>query len=119
MIRNASTNQFRAVSALRGYIRWCLTGTPIQNTLDDLGSLVSFLRVPILDQAAQFRRHITRRTQLTKGSQQPNFDNLRLLLGSICLRRNRSILPLPQPVDCPYEVEFSPDERRAYYRLGH
>ena len=119
MIRNASTNQFRAVHALRGYIRWCLTGTPIQNNLDDLGSLVSFVRVPFLEQSAQFRRHISRQTKLSKGSQLPNFENLRVLLGSICLRRNRSVLPFSQPVDCPYEVEFSSDEKRAYSLLGH
>lgn len=119
MIRNPATNQFRAVSALRGFIRWCLTGTPIQNTLDDLGSLVTFLKVPILNEAAQFRRHITRRTRSTSSSQQPDFENLRLLLGSICLRRNKSLLPFSQAVECIREVKFCHSERQAYHRLGH
>jgi SWI/SNF-related matrix-associated actin-dependent regulator of chromatin subfamily A3 len=118
VIRNAGTNQFRAVSALRAFIRWCLTGTPIQNTLDDLGSLVSFLKVPILNEAAQFRRHITRRTRLASSSMQPDYENLRLLLGSICLRRNKSLLPFSQPVECIEEVKFSHGERQAYHRLG-
>ena len=119
MIRNASTNQFRAVTALSGHIRWCLTGTPIQNSLDDLGSLVVFLRVPILDEAAQFKRHITRQTNITKSSCQPDFENLRLLLGAICLRRNKGILCLSRSEDFVHNVEFSWNERRAYEELGH
>ena len=119
MIRNASTNQFRAVTALSGHIRWCLTGTPIQNSLDDLGSLVAFLRVPIIGEAAQFKQHITRQTNITKSSRQPDFDNLRLLLGAICLRRNKGILRLSRSEDVIYKVNFSWDEKRAYEELGH
>ncbi|KAK5050382.1 hypothetical protein LTR84_003663 [Exophiala bonariae] len=117
VVRNAATNQFRAVMALRSHIRWCLSGTPIQNSLEDLGSLVAFLRVPILDQRAQFQRHITRRTLVTKSSQQPDYDNLRLLLASICLRRNRSILPCSESVECPVKVQFSREERERYKEL--
>ena len=121
MIRNAATHQYRTVSDLCGLIRWCLTGTPIQNSLDDLGSLVSFLKVPVLGNAAQFRRHITQQASLTtkRGGQNPDFDNLRLLLGAVCLRRNRGILPLPPTQDCHREVRFSTHERQAYQRLGH
>jgi SWI/SNF-related matrix-associated actin-dependent regulator of chromatin subfamily A3 len=119
MIRNAATHQYRAVSALQGFLRWCLTGTPIQNTLDDLGSLVSFLKVPVLGEAAQFKRHITHQTSPVKRGHKPGFENLRLLLGAICLRRNRGILPLPPIQDCHREVRFSPHERQGYQRLGH
>lgn len=119
MIRNAATHQYRAVSDFRGFIRWCLTGTPIQNNLDDLGSLVSFLKVPVLGDSAQFRRHITRQTYLTNRGRNPDFDNLRLLLGAVCLRRNRGILPLPPIQDCHRRVRFSTHERQAYQRLEH
>jgi SNF2 family DNA or RNA helicase len=46
-IRNCSTKQFQAVHGLTAQHRWCLTGTPIQNSLEDLEALISFLRVPI------------------------------------------------------------------------
>ncbi|KAK5401900.1 hypothetical protein LTR06_010818 [Exophiala xenobiotica] len=117
VIRNAATNQFRAVMALRSGIRWCLSGTPIQNSLDDLGSLVAFLRVPLLDQRAQFQRYVTRRTLVRRSSQQPDYENLRVLLASICLRRNRTILPCSQFVDCPVKVAFSLEERQEYQEL--
>lgn len=117
MIRNATTNQFKAVSALESSIRWCLTGTPIQNTLNDLGSLVSFLKVPILRESAQFRRHIIHQTHSSSSGQQPHFENLRILLGAICLRRNKSILSFPSAVECVHKVEFSATETEAYHQL--
>ena len=80
---------------------------------------VSFLRVPILGEAAPFKRHITHQTCPVKRDQKPDFDNLRLLLGAVCLRRNRGILPLPPIQDCHREVRFSPQERQGYQRLGH
>ena len=34
----------RAVFNLKSQINWCLTGTPIQNKLDDIFSLIHFIR---------------------------------------------------------------------------
>lgn len=117
MIRNASTKQFRAVTALRSQIRWCLTDTPIQNSLEDLGSLVTFLELPILGQAPQFRRFITNTAQPTKSNRRRDFTNLHILLESICLRRNKSVLCLPQTTEHMHELDFTPDEREGYNRL--
>lgn len=119
MIRNPSTKQFQAVNSLRSCIRWCLTGTPIQNSMDDLGSLVSFLKLPILREAPQFRRHLTNKVQQMKTDVRPDFGNLRSLLGSICLRRNKTVLSLPQTTEHIFELDFSPGERERYNYLLH
>ena len=119
VIRNPSTNQYRAVTGLTGLIRWCLTGTPIQNTLEDLGSLVTFLNVPILSEAVQFRRHISKQMNSFKGDYRPDFKNLRHLLGAICLRRNKAVLPVSQTEEYVHRVQLSRTERQAYERLGY
>jgi SNF2 family DNA or RNA helicase len=118
VIRNCSTKQFRAVRSLRSLIRWCLTGTPIQNSLDDLGSLVTFLRTPVLEESIQFRNHITSYVQSKKSDPASDFQNLHMLLRSICLRRNKAVLPLFSSVEEIHEMDFTTEERHEYDRLG-
>ncbi len=44
-IRNQKTRRFKSIVGLNADFRWCLTGTPIQNRLSDLFSLVLFLEI--------------------------------------------------------------------------
>ncbi|KAJ5520813.1 hypothetical protein N7463_001266 [Penicillium fimorum] len=116
IIRNSSTQTFKAVMNLSAAIRWCMSGTPVQNSLDDLESLVKFLRVPVLDDSSTFRRFITG-TSLAGNTPKPKHDNLRVLLGSICLRRNTSIL---SELGVSFQVHrpvLSASESRAYRAL--
>lgn len=113
-IRNRDTRQFQAVASLAAQHRWCLSGTIIQNSLDDLGSLVSFLKVPILESAPTFRKFITNPIAAnSKGC----FQNLRALLQTICLRRTRDLLHLPEPVVKDRRIDLSPKEQVDYRNL--
>lgn len=95
--------------------RWCLTGTPIQNKLDDLASLVKFLRIPLLDTMPNFRRHVIRPIELGQGDY---LRNLRLLLDSMCLRRTKGLLNLPEPIERLFWIQLSPEEDQMYTRIG-
>ncbi|KAI2464721.1 SNF2 family N-terminal domain-containing protein [Annulohypoxylon bovei var. microspora] len=118
VIRNWPTKQFRAVMELDATTRWCMTGTPIQNNLEDLASLVRFLRVPILEDVSIFRRYIIGRKKTASGTIKPNFEKLRLLLNSICLRRNTSVLSQLGVTFTTCKPELSSKEREVYNGLA-
>ena len=104
-----STKLFRAASNLSSRFRWCLTGTPVQNRLEDIGSLVAFLKFSPFDNVADFKRYIV--TPIMKGQ---GIRALRLLLDSICLRRTKILLHLPDINDEYRILQFSDEERDLY-----
>ncbi|KAI1091078.1 SNF2 family N-terminal domain-containing protein [Rostrohypoxylon terebratum] len=115
-IRNRTTKQFQAIASISAAHRWCLTGTPIQNSLDDLGALVSFLKVPILEKPPTFRKLITSPISSTSTSR-TRFKNLQTLLQTICLRRTRKLLDLPKPVSKLRKLALTPEEHNEYQNL--
>jgi SNF2 family DNA or RNA helicase len=46
IIRNHKSKVFKGCSELKADIRWALTGTPIQNSINDLISIFKFLHIP-------------------------------------------------------------------------
>ncbi|KAK3984615.1 SNF2 family N-terminal domain-containing protein [Cladorrhinum sp. PSN332] len=112
-IRNSTSKQFRAASTLATQRRWCITGTPIQNKLDDLAALALFLRLPPFPDKEGFQKHI-----LAPLSQRgPNFSKpLRAYLKAYCLRRTEKYLDLPRASNRKIELEFSPEEQTLYQR---
>ena len=113
-IRTRSTKLFQSVTSLSAKHRWCLTGTPIQNSLDDLGSLISFLRVPVMENSSMFRKYIT--SQCASNSQD-RFKGLRTLIRALCLRRTREVLNLPDPTPEQRIVDFSLSEQHGYRKI--
>jgi len=109
------TRQFRAVTSVAAKYRWCLTGTPIHNSLFDLGSLVDFLRIPLLQSKKTFREYIVKPIEKNKSN---SIGNLRLLLRSICLRRTKDYVYLSEPQETVHMIEFSPEEKELYSRVG-
>ncbi|KAJ5802175.1 uncharacterized protein N7503_004625 [Penicillium pulvis] len=117
VIRNSSTKTFKAIMNISAVIRWCMSGTPVQNSLDDLESLVKFLRIPILDNSSIFRRFVTGPSLTGVFASKPNYDNLRMLLGSMCLRRNTSILSELGVSFRVHRPALSQSERQTYKAL--
>ncbi|SCV70982.1 BQ2448_3744 [Microbotryum intermedium] len=122
LIKKRDTQNAKAVNALKAERRWCLTGTPIVNRLEDLYSLLHFLRLEPWGNFSFFRTFITVPFE-QKDSRA--LEVIQVVLESILLRREKKmkdrdgnpIVSLPKKhVDVQY-LEFSPDERDIYDRL--
>jgi len=114
MVRRRTTKFFRAVSDLKARFRWCLTGTPIQNRLEDIGALFAFIRIRPFESLAMFRKFVSIPYDESEERRRVAIKNLTLLLESMCLRRSRALLDLPKNHDTIRPVKFSPEERRHY-----
>ncbi|GLA64998.1 hypothetical protein AtubIFM54640_006733 [Aspergillus tubingensis] len=118
VIRNSSTKQFKAIQHISASIRWCMTGTAIQNSLKDLASLLQFLRIPYLNSVVGFHKYMTKTSSRSTRSVQPNYANLKCLLSVICLRRRMStVFPALGGTFITYRPSFSEAERRVYDEL--
>ncbi|OTB16744.1 hypothetical protein K445DRAFT_317035 [Daldinia sp. EC12] len=114
VIKNSNTRQFRASASLCTKRRWCLTGTPIQNKLEDLASLAQFLRLPNTETKAAFQKHIL--SPLSGGG--VDFAKpLRAYLEAYCLRRSKKCLNLPNSSEINITLDLSPEERHCYDSL--
>jgi SWI/SNF-related matrix-associated actin-dependent regulator of chromatin subfamily A3 len=114
IIRRQVTTFFRAVTELKARSRWCLTGTPIQNKLEDIGSLFAFIRAHPFHSMAMFRRFVSIPFDESEERREVATKNLTLLLESLCLRRSRDLLHLPNAQHRIRALKFSPEEREQY-----
>jgi len=111
MIREQSTLQFKAICRLQASRRWAVTGTPVQNKLDDLAALLAFLRLTPFDEKGKFTQFITVPFKMCDPEIVPK---LRILVDSITLRRLKDKINLPPRTDQLVKLDFSPSERKLY-----
>jgi SNF2 family DNA or RNA helicase len=137
-IKNRNAKATQACYALRSEYRWCLTGTPMQNNLDELQSLIKFLRIKPYDDLREWKDQIDR--PMKNGRGDVAIKRLRHYLKIFMKRRTKDILKLDgalNPGGKPsaagedsttgFKVterkiekvfaEFSPEERKFYERL--
>ncbi|KAL5335300.1 SNF2 family N-terminal domain-containing protein [Aspergillus crustosus] len=113
MIRRRATTFHRAVVELPAKSRWCLSGTPIQNSLDDLGSLLAFIQVRPFHDPRNFRTWIAQPFE-DKERKRKAIHLLTILLEAICLRRTIGRVNLPKPREETRIVTLSDEERVEY-----
>ncbi|KAK4183259.1 SNF2 family N-terminal domain-containing protein [Podospora australis] len=94
-IRNQQSKLFETVCILHTSRRWCFTGAPVQNRLEDLVPLLKFLRFEPFSETASFRHHII--IPLGDEENTNRFQPLQTLLWSVCIRRMQNILDTPAP----------------------
>lgn len=115
LVKDSTTYRYKAVCALNSSFRWCLTGTPIQNSLDDFESIVRFLRVAPFEEPGVFKRTISSPYQRNELYAIPR---LQKVIQEICLRRTKHSegveLNIPSRTDHVVDIQLSPDEDALY-----
>ncbi|KAL5759160.1 hypothetical protein ACOSQ2_017998 [Xanthoceras sorbifolium] len=119
-IKNHRTQVARACCSLRAKRRWCLSGTPIQNAIDDLYSYFRFLKY---DPYAVYKSfYNTIKIPISRNSLH-GYKKLQAVLRAIMLRRTKGtlidgepIINLPPKSICMRKVDFSIEER-AFYKM--
>ncbi|PWA87095.1 SNF2-related, N-terminal domain-containing protein [Artemisia annua] len=120
-IKNYKTQAARACWGLRAKRRWCLSGTPIQNSVDDLYSYFRFLRY---DPFAIFRKFCSEIKAPIQRNPVSGYKKLQIILKTIMLRRTKGtllkgepIISLPPKTIMLKKVDFTAEERGFYQSL--
>lgn len=113
-IRSSITHLHKRVAELDARYRWCLTGTPIQNRLDDVGALLAFLKIFPFDRMNIFRQCIT--VPFKEGGIRKTMaqENLAKVLDAMCIRRTKALLNLTDLEEKTRSVYFSHEEQIQY-----
>lgn len=110
-IREQNTLAFKSICRLQANRRWAVTGTPVQNKLEDLAALLAFLRMKPFDEKSKFLQFII---QPFKAADPEIVPKLRVLIDTITLRRLKDKIHLPNRTDEVIRLDFSPEERQVY-----
>jgi SNF2 family DNA or RNA helicase len=124
-IKNATTASAKAARLLRARHRLALTGTPIENRVEELWSLFEFLNPGMLGTSKAFKALARLRGRANGDDPVAEHADLPLLarvLRPVILRRTKErVAPeLPPRVEQTLMVELEPAQRRVYDELlGH
>ena len=121
-IKNRSSKSAQACYALSGKYRWCLSGTPLQNSVDELYSLIRFLQIEPLSDYGVWKDKITNPIQ--NGKAKIAIDRLQVVLPVIMLRRTKKVLEsvglkLPHRIVMDVSCSFDENERKFYQELSN
>ncbi|XP_008279815.1 transcription termination factor 2 [Stegastes partitus] len=114
-IKNPKVQTSMAVCQLRAGARWAVTGTPIQNNLLDMYSLLKFLRCSPFDEYKLWK------AQVDNGSKRGR-ERLNILTRTLLLRRTKDqqdskgkpLVSLPDRTCEVHQLKLSEDEQSVY-----
>ena len=89
-IKNRNAKATQACYTLRAEYRWCLTGTPMQNNLEELQSLIKFLRIKPYNELPVWKDQITR--PMNNGRGGVAIKRLQYFLRVFMKRRTKDVL---------------------------
>ena len=119
-IKNWRTKTADAVKQLQSRYAFVLTGTPLENRLDELYSVFQFIDPGILGPLWRFNQRYFQLEKRKSGSYKVlgyrNLDELRKRIAPYVLRRTRDEVldDLPPRTDNNFFLEITPQQKKAY-----
>ncbi|WP_373478504.1 DEAD/DEAH box helicase [Geminocystis sp.] len=118
-IKNPQAKQTQAVQELKSEFRIALTGTPVENRLSELWSILEFLNPGYLGTQQFFQRRFT--LPIEKYGDQHSFQMLRSLVQPFILRRLKTdkniIQDLPEKQEMNVYCGLSSEQAQLYQNL--
>ncbi len=115
-IKNWSAKTTQAIKRLRSRYAFVLTGTPIENRIDELHSLMDFLAPAVLGPLFRFNREYYELDDRGRPAAYRNLDRLHERIRPYLLRRRKAEVEtqLPDRTDRNLFVPLSPNQKTAY-----
>lgn len=127
-IKNKLAIASRAVASLNGTYRFCLSGTPMQNNIDELYPIIRFLGIRPYNSFEKFRADISiplkDNNQYDSRDREGSMRKVRAILKAILLRRTKTtmidgkpLLSLPEKHVIAEYVKMEKEELEFYASL--
>jgi non-specific serine/threonine protein kinase len=115
-IKNSETDQSRAARSLRAPSRFALTGTPIENRLTELWTIMEFANPGLLGSESAFRSRFS--IPIERFGDEAAAERLRRVIGPFILRRvktDRTIAPdLPEKLELTTRCSLTREQASLY-----
>ncbi len=110
-LKNAATKRAKAVALLQAGFRLALTGTPVENRLADLWSIMNIVNPGLLGSGNRFAERFA--GPIERDRDEPTRLRLRRLVSPFLLRRTKGqvLTDLPPRTEIIHRVEPGPEER--------
>ncbi len=118
-IKNWSTKTAQAVKRLASPYAFVLTGTPLENRIEEIYSITEFLDPHLFGPLFRFNREFYELNDRGRPAGYKNLDELRRRVRPIMLRRRKDEVEdqLPERVDNNYFVAMAPEQLEPYKDL--
>ncbi|HET7579465.1 MAG TPA: SNF2-related protein [Bacillales bacterium] len=118
-IKNPATKQSRALRSLEAGHRVALTGTPMENHLEELWSIMDFLNPGYLGSLQGFRRHFVKPVE--KDNDKQKVEMIRRFVQPFLLRREKSdrsiIRDLPEKIEKKEYCHLTREQASLYQSI--
>ena len=113
-IKNPTTKTAKLVRELKAEQRLCLTGTPVENNLDELWSQISFLNPGMLGPLKKFQEAFSKPIQ--RGNDEAAAESLRKTIYPFILRRTKDVVAkeLPPKTEIIHFCQMEQQQEKIY-----